>query len=937
MPSPKEGLLLTQAIQFIEDYGFAVFFLRKNEKAPHTASLPLTDDGSPSQNVLAEKPYGVEDIERLYEKYGKVDGPLGLASLTGKPSGFVCVDIDVTKNDGADGKRSPEVAERLMQQIIAISGDTRVHKTTSGGYHLLYQYTPFFDSVSRKINAFKGEHKINVGEKTVTLNLDNIDLLANNGYIVLPPTVIDGKGYEVVNTAEMGPFPFEIFPITKVGSENKAIDVEMRMRAGTLPPIDPMSREETQRRDRNNNQAIKAKLTQFVGAGEGMRHDSLTRGAATIMAMLPYEDWNSRGKALITELNKTFNPPYASGANDHKNRQEAQEIRNIFTWACSKEYASRQNKRLQKELGEEKKIEEDFKKHQLEAENLGKELLNPTEFKDEIEKMKEEFAYNDQGIPYCNVDNVHIIMKHHPRYRGSIKYDLFRECIILSNGVEERRYRGPDKDKAVLARIQVDIQRNFFPKVSEGDIKSALELVANDNKYDSYKDYADSLIGKWDGENRAEFWLHKVFNLPDDQYHRGVSAQFLFAMVRRMYEAGAVFDKALMIGGEQGIGKSTAMEIIAGEGRYADFKDKLEGRELNLQVTGMSLLDLAEGEVMFKSSAELLKHLIADKHGKFRDFGGKNIDSHPTRYVVSITINGAASLPDVTSNRRYWVVEPPLARKQVGNLNWLRMHREQIFAELVHKYHLAKEQEVELKKKIESAESEEERLQAMEDLRNHWNFVLSTNETTTFRTSYDLPVVSEEDENIIQEDARAEAPLESEIAAILMSYDGFMVRSPDFVVQSREIYEQIPQEKLRSSGFRGGALSHITNVMKSVYSNMELVRSSSARYFRFKKPNINIDWKRDLLVLKATRDRVRGALTAFAPEVLISLEEKAAWYKQKREGGDYVVVKNVDLQMTKSMGMVDGNGKPLFPEQKSVEEVVEPELLQEVSDEDADW
>jgi hypothetical protein len=94
---------------------------------------------------------------------------------TGKVSGWFVVDVDI--KEGALGKES-------LAELIAQYGklpDTRQHVTPSGGYHLIFKYPGYY------VPGSAG--KLGSG----------IDIRSDGGYIVAPPSVIDGNCYQVIN------------------------------------------------------------------------------------------------------------------------------------------------------------------------------------------------------------------------------------------------------------------------------------------------------------------------------------------------------------------------------------------------------------------------------------------------------------------------------------------------------------------------------------------------------------------------------------------------------------------------------------------------------------------------------------------------------------------------------------------------------------------
>lgn len=106
------------------------------------------------------------------------DANIGLP--TGRQSGLVVIDSD--EKNGKSGYKSISEARLKMP-------DTRIVGTPSGGSHYYYQYPEGQD-----IGCSAGV-------------LDGVDIRGDGGYVVAPPSVIDGKPYTVVSTSGVTPFP----------------------------------------------------------------------------------------------------------------------------------------------------------------------------------------------------------------------------------------------------------------------------------------------------------------------------------------------------------------------------------------------------------------------------------------------------------------------------------------------------------------------------------------------------------------------------------------------------------------------------------------------------------------------------------------------------------------------------------------------------------
>ena len=117
-----------------------------------------------------------------------------VALLLGKPSGIVAIDIDVQNGGSADA---------LFKKYGDDIRNTRVHKTASGGWHLLFEYPKSVDDLKGIIDAGKWIEGIGPG----------IDFLGDRRHIQAPPTVRVGHpkkpngSYKVLRDQPPAPMP----------------------------------------------------------------------------------------------------------------------------------------------------------------------------------------------------------------------------------------------------------------------------------------------------------------------------------------------------------------------------------------------------------------------------------------------------------------------------------------------------------------------------------------------------------------------------------------------------------------------------------------------------------------------------------------------------------------------------------------------------------
>ena len=182
----------------------------------------------------------------------KTFADMQLACITGKISNLIIVDID---KPGMDLSWLP---------------NTATVKTGSGGMHYYYSFVEGFTNRAR-IKEF-------------------IDIRAEGGYVVLPPSRNFNGKYEWVSKAQPAPFPVNLFQ-----QEQKAV--------------------------------AKGQVeTEYLGFGEGQRNQEMTKYIGHVLAKIHPSEWKSIAFSVVQKANEVNRPPL----NDW-------ELRTIFESICSRE------------------------------------------------------------------------------------------------------------------------------------------------------------------------------------------------------------------------------------------------------------------------------------------------------------------------------------------------------------------------------------------------------------------------------------------------------------------------------------------------------------------------------------------------------------------------------------------------------------------------
>ena len=191
--------MMQAALNYIAE-GFRVFPVNKDKE-------PLTKHGLKDATQIQ---IGVKDYWTKWPEAG-----IGIVT-----DGYIVVDFDA-KSGGLESKTKLEAEHGPLSQ-------TRTHRTGGGGLHLIYR-NPDGTDIRNKV-TFAG--------------YSGIDIRANGGYIVAPPSLhSSGKHYEVIDNSPIAPAPVWLIeltgkkPVSKQGSLLEGQPIPSGQRNHTLTSL----------------------------------------------------------------------------------------------------------------------------------------------------------------------------------------------------------------------------------------------------------------------------------------------------------------------------------------------------------------------------------------------------------------------------------------------------------------------------------------------------------------------------------------------------------------------------------------------------------------------------------------------------------------------------------------------------------------------------
>src|SRR5207302_2361727 len=140
-------------------------------------------------------------------------------------------------------------------------------------------------------------------------------------------------------------------------------------------------------------------------------------------------------------------------------------------------------------------------------------------------------------------------------------------------------------------------------------------------------------------------------------YFEAAGPKFLMGAVARVFAPGCQMDTILVLEGDQGLGKSTAVQFLGGHEWVRDITGELHTKDAALNIQGVWIGEMAELASIRKSDQEIIKGFISRRIDHYRPPYGRNSVDRPRHTVFIATTNESEYLQDPAGARRFWPVE----------------------------------------------------------------------------------------------------------------------------------------------------------------------------------------------------------------------------------------------------------------------------------------
>jgi predicted P-loop ATPase/phage/plasmid primase-like uncharacterized protein len=298
-------------------------------------------------------------------------------------------------------------------------------------------------------------------------------------------------------------------------------------------------------------------------------------------------------------------------------------------------------------------------------------------------RWEDGLARSDKGGILPSLANVFLILSNHKDWSGVLAYDEFSGQVVKLKAPPFAGGKAGEYSDMDDLRCTLWMQQKYGFQPRKEVVMDAVLLIADLNMYHVVRGYLDPLV--WDEVPRLDHWLVSYLGAEDTPYVRAVARKWLISAVARIYKPGCKADNVLILEGEQGLYKSTALKVLGGDW-FTDAPFKLGDKDAYAVIRGKWIIELAELDSFNKAESTGAKLFFGQYIDRYRNFYGKRASDVPRQQVFAGTTNSDAYLKDDTGNRRYW----PVRAVQI-DLEGLKQARDQIWAEAVHRFRAGEE------------------------------------------------------------------------------------------------------------------------------------------------------------------------------------------------------------------------------------------------------
>lgn len=267
--------------------------------------------------------------------------------------------------------------------------------------------------------------------------------------------------------------------------------------------------------------------------------------------------------------------------------------------------------------------------------------------------------------------NARIVMKMDEGWKGVFTHNAFT-CQTLVYGEMPQpsaghRYQqqggdgyvvpAPITDEEVwMAKVWLEDSK-YRISIPKDQVRAIIESEAKQTSYHPVVEYLEKAWENWDKQPRIDTWLSTYLGVEQNEYSKYAGRWWLISAVARVMEPGCQVDHVLVLEGDQGVGKSTALRTLAVNPEwFLDSDLDLHSKETAMLLRGRWIVEFAELGGMRKSDRERIKGFFTTHTDTIIPKFANYEQSYKRQCVFAATVNHDQYLND-EENRRFWPVQ----------------------------------------------------------------------------------------------------------------------------------------------------------------------------------------------------------------------------------------------------------------------------------------
>lgn len=289
------------------------------------------------------------------------------------------------------------------------------------------------------------------------------------------------------------------------------------------------------------------------------------------------------------------------------------------------------------------------------------------------------------GKPESTIHNTMLVLQHADELAGLFMLDEFGNAVRLLHdpcwsGGERDEFT--DQDGTELA-AWLGSPLRYTLNAKREMVMDCVEAMARRRKVHPVREYLSHL--QWDGMPRIATLFARLFGSEDSTYNRQAAQCWLVSAVARILwmdakvrHNGAQVDFMLVLEGDQGIRKTSAVRELFGAEWYAESMESPSGKDFYQALRGRWCVEIGEMDSFSKADVTKVKQAITARFDTYRPSYGRVSRSFRRECVFVGTTNENEYLRDSTGGRRFLPVKVVAV-----DIAGLRSERDQLWAEAV--------------------------------------------------------------------------------------------------------------------------------------------------------------------------------------------------------------------------------------------------------------